>query len=93
MTDQVIVTQTEIVELPTTAVELVEVASSVEIVEVAVQGPPGPQGPQGVQGPVGDADGAFTVTNRFSEIAADEAAKAQARANLDLQYIDGGTFN
>lgn len=50
MTDQVIVTQTEIVELPTTAVELVEGTSSVELVEVATQGPPGPQGPQGAQG-------------------------------------------
>lgn len=36
---------------------------------------------------------AFTVTARFAEIAADNTAKAQARANLDLQAIDLGTFN
>lgn len=53
MTEQVIVTQTEIVELPTTLVELVEVVSSVELIEVAAQGPPGAQGPQGPQGPQG----------------------------------------
>ena len=47
MTDQVIVTQTEIVEVP---------QPSTEIVEVGIQGPPGPtgpQGPQGIQGPQG----------------------------------------
>lgn len=35
----------------------------------------------------------FAVLARFAEIAADETAKAQARQNLGLQTIDGGTFN
>ena len=32
------------------------------------------------------------VANRLAELDTPEA-KAAARANLDLQYIDGGTFN
>lgn len=35
----------------------------------------------------------FKVGNRFSEIAENEAAKVQARQNLGIQNIDGGTFN
>lgn len=66
---------------------------ALELLEVATQGPPGPPGPAGPTGPVGDAGGALLVVNRFSEFAADEVAKAQARTNLDLQNIDGGTFN
>lgn len=64
-----------------------------ELLEVATQGPPGPPGPQGPQGPAWDQGGAFMVVNRFAEIAVNETAKAQARINLDLQDIDGGTFN
>lgn len=50
------------------------------------------QGIRGEPGPIGDAGGAFLVVNRFAEIASNDAAKAQARQNLDLQNIDGGTF-
>ena len=63
----------------------------VQIVAVAEQGPPGPQGPQGIQGPVGDAGGALLVTARLSEFTSEEA-KAEARANIGLSVIDGGTF-
>ena len=42
----------------------------------------------GVSVPVG----AFMVANRLSELDTPEA-KAAARANLELQNIDGGTFN
>lgn len=45
----------------------------------------------GIQGPSGAAD-AFLIANRFNEIAADEVAKADARTNLGLSTIDGGTF-
>ena len=48
----------------------------------------------GIQGPPG-ADGtagAFMIVNRFSEISTDETAKADARTNLGLSTIDGGTF-
>jgi hypothetical protein len=54
----------------------------VEIIAVAEQGPPGASWPQ-----------PFLVSQRFGEIAADPVAQAQARINLDLQNIDGGTFN
>lgn len=47
---------------------------------------------RGVPGPIADLNGAFLVTNRFGEIAADETAKQAARANLGLAVIDGGTF-
>lgn len=47
---------------------------------------------RGVPGPTADLNGAFLVTNRFGEIAADETAKQAARANLGLAVIDGGTF-
>lgn len=49
----------------------------------------GEQGPPGVNSATGDF---FQVANRFSELAT-EQARAEARANLDLQTIDGGTFN
>jgi len=49
----------------------------------------GEQGPPGVNSATGDF---FQVGNRFSELTT-EQAKAEARANLDLQTIDGGTFN
>ncbi len=54
----------------------------VEIIAVAEQGPPGASWPQ-----------PFLVSQSFGEIAADPVAQAQARINLDLQNIDGGTFN
>lgn len=57
----------------------------------AYVGPPGPPGPQGIQGPVGDAGGALLVTARLSEFISEEA-KAEARTNLGLAVIDGGTF-
>ncbi|CAN7657702.1 hypothetical protein LJR232_004970 [Aquipseudomonas alcaligenes] len=51
----------------------------------------GPQGPAGAPGS-GQPGDYFQVINRFGELDT-EQAKAEARANLDLQYIDGGTFN
>lgn len=85
--------QTEVVTSTPDAEVLVEVQTTSEVVEDAVQGPPGPPGPAGPPGPVGDANGAFLVTNRFSEIASDETAQLQARQNLGVHYVDGGTFN
>ena len=70
---------------------LIEVDTDVEVLEAAAQGPQGPQGPQGIQGPVGDAGGALLVTARLSEFISEEA-KAEARTNLGLAVIDGGTF-
>ncbi len=70
---------------------IIEVDTDVEVLEVAAQGPRGPQGPQGIQGPVGDAGGAMLVTTRLSEFTSEEA-KAEARANIGLSVIDGGTF-
>ncbi len=82
--------------LVTTETELLEVEldpGAHELLEVGIQGPPGPPGPPGEPGPVGDANGAFLVNNRFNEIAEDEIAKVQARLNLGVQIVDGGTFN
>ena len=70
---------------------IIEVDTDVEVLEAAAQGPPGPQGPQGIQGPVGDAGGALLVTARLSEFISEEA-KAEARTNIGLAVIDGGTF-
>lgn len=56
-----------------------------EVFEIGIQGPPGLSGAA--------VAGGFLIVNRFSEIAVNETAKAQARTNLDLQNIDGGTFN
>lgn len=92
MTEVLVVSETEVLVVEVPAQEVVDQPSEVQIFEVAVQGPPGPPGPQGVPGPVGDASGAFLVTNRFYEIAEDESAKAIARQNLGLAVIDGGTF-
>lgn len=39
------------------------------------------------------APDSFVVLARFAEIAENEPAKAQARQNLGLETIDGGTFN
>jgi len=63
----------------------------IQLVSVAEQGPPGPQGLQGIQGPVGDAGGALLVTARLAEFDTEEA-KADARTNIGLAVIDGGTF-
>ena len=73
---------------------IIEVDTDVEVLEAAAQGPrgpQGPQGPQGIQGPAGDAGGALLVTARLSEFISEEA-KAEARTNLGLATIDGGTF-
>ena len=58
------------------------------------QGPPGPPGPQGVPGPVGTIDNAGVLTKpmKLSEFDT-PTLKAEARANLELEYIDCGTFN
>ena len=90
--------QSVLVRTPDTAVVTVVEARSVVVTppqpfsSVAVRGVPGPRGPQGVPGPIADLNGAFLVTNRFGEIAADETAKQAARANIGLAVIDGGTF-
>ena len=70
---------------------IIEVDTDVEVLEAAAQGPRGPQGPQGIQGPAGDAGGALLVTARLAEFATEEA-KAEARTNIGLAVIDGGTF-
>jgi len=46
---------------------------------------------RGVPGPAGDASGALLVENRLSEFDT-EQKKADARANIGLAVIDGGTF-
>lgn len=61
---------------------LVEQVTNQEVLESAMQGPPGASWPE-----------PFALSARFSEIASDPVAKAQARTNLDLQDIDCGTFN
>ena len=71
----------------------VSTPSEVRVVHLYTAGPQGPRGLPGVPGPAGDANGAFLVNNRFNEIAEDEIAKVQARLNLGVQNIDGGTFN
>lgn len=50
MTDAVVITQTEVVEVPVTSSEVLERESTAELVEIASQGPPGPPGPPGPQG-------------------------------------------
>lgn len=67
---------------------LAQQAEVIQVVSVAEQGPPGPPGPQG---PVGDVDGALLITARLAEFSTEEA-KAEARANIGLAVIDGGTF-
>lgn len=87
MADVITTIQTEVVESVKQVTEIVDRTQPHLILEVAKQGPPGPPGP------IGDAQGAFLVSNRFFEIAEDELAKTQARENLGVQYVDGGTFN
>lgn len=55
---------------------------------VAVQGPPGPPGTPGS----GDPGDYLQTVLRLAEFDTPEA-KAAARANLELQAIDCGTFN
>lgn len=71
--------QSVLVRTPNTAVVTVVEARSTVVM-------------RGVPGPIADLNGAFLVTNRFGEIAADETAKQTARANIGLAVIDGGTF-
>lgn len=81
--------QSMLVRTPNTAVVTVVEARSVVVT------PPQPFSTvvmRGVPGPIADLNGAFLVTNRFGEIAADETAKQAARANIGLAVIDGGTF-
>lgn len=56
----------------------------VDIITEAKQGPPGRDGDA--------AGGALLAVNQLSEFDT-EPKKQQARANLGLQVIDGGTFN
>ena len=58
-----------------------------------ILGPKGDKGDKGDSGDPADLSLFFQVSNRFYEIAEDEAAKQAARANLGLATIDGGTFN
>ena len=58
-----------------------------------ILGPKGGKGDKGDSGDPADPSLFFQVSNRFYEIAEDEAAKQAARANLGLATIDGGTFN
>lgn len=89
MTDVVIEREVIVLEELGESGVLVEVSEPrVDVVTEARQGPPGPPGPQG---PVGDADGALLVTARLAEFDTEEA-KAEARANIGLAVIDGGTF-
>lgn len=76
---------------------ITELPSVTNIITVAEQGP---KGAQGERGPMGEwtgglmtpaAIGALAISARLSEFD-NEPAKAAARANLGLQYIDGGTF-
>ena len=60
-----------------------EVTETFIIEAVADQGPPGPS--------VNPAD-YFQTANNFSELDT-EQKKIAARQNLELQYIDCGTFN
>ncbi len=84
-------TDTELLIVDDESEIIIEVNTDVEVLEAAAQGPRGPQGPQGIQGPAGDAGGALLVTARLSEFISEEA-KAEARANIGLAVIDGGTF-
>lgn len=85
MPDVLVDHETEIDVLVEHEVDVVLEQSEPEeiIITEAVQGPPGPPG---------DPSGAFMVTNRLSEIAADATAQQAARANIGLAVIDGGEF-
>lgn len=91
MTDLVTVEEIQILAQQPDDSVLVDEVEVVGVVSIAEQGPPGPPGPQGTQGPVGDANGALLITARLAEFDTEEA-KADARANIGLAVIDGGTF-
>ena len=55
------------------------------VVTAGTQGPPGAPGD-------GNADDFLQVAMRLSEFSTAQA-KTEARTNLELEYIDGGTFN
>lgn len=83
MTQEIlIVSDTELLTQHLGSEAIVERVVEHQILTVAEQGPPGASWPE-----------PFALAARFGEIALNETAKAQARANLDLQNIDGGTFN
>lgn len=81
VTDSVAVLETVTVPVLETVTDSVAV---IEIVEVARQGPRGPPGTM--------AEGEFLWTVRRLAEFDTLQAKAEARANLELQYIDCGTF-
>jgi hypothetical protein len=53
VTDLVIATQTELLEVPEIQQEVLDATADPVLVEVALQGPPGALGPQGPAGPQG----------------------------------------
>lgn len=67
---------------------VVETVETLVVLEVAVQGKPGPPGKKGDPGPIGDAAGAFLVSQRLGEIAGNSAAQVEAQANLGLGLSD-----
>lgn len=69
-----------------TADAVVQVSLAETVVQV--DGVPGPAGPPGS----GNTDDYFQTALRFAELDTPEK-KADARTNLELQYIDCGTFN
>ncbi len=68
--------------------EVVNVTFNDETVVITVA-EQGPRGAQGIPG-IGISD-AFTVANRFSELATQQM-KVEARTNLELNHIDCGVF-
>lgn len=86
---EVVVTQVEpqVLEVITQAApQVLEVATA-----TGPRGPQGPVGPQGPKGDPGDTSGALLALNHLGEFDT-EQKREQARANLGLQTIDGGTF-
>lgn len=85
MTDQVlVVSATETLSLGAAAPQVLTLAEPgpLELIEVALQGPPGVS-----------VTGALLAANRLSELSADPSVQADARTNLGLAVVDGGTFN
>lgn len=81
MTDVTVDQTTLVVEIPSVEVIAVE-DIGIEVIAVAEQGPPGP-----TEDPL-----ALHTSMRLAEFNTQQA-KAEARASLELEYIDGGTFN
>lgn len=65
--------------------------ASIVLVDVGIPGPPGPAGAPGTPGS-GDPGDYLQTALRLAEFSTPEA-RAAARANLELETIDGGTFN